>query len=326
VADAPFPAPEDRAQATLSALGQVEYVTNLLRPGRILLVAAEEGAGKSYAISSELAIRLAVAGGAFAETWPIARLGPVLVLSEMHSDDDFHREETTLASLNLDRAALSGRYFRLGALTAAHGEPPLDVLAWRQWIVDWCRDQGIIALIFDTVTSATDIDPWGSPMHEVIRDLRLMLEEDPELAIVLVVHLRKPNGHAGQRQISDVLGEWGRWCDVVLLLERDGERTKLSTYKRVEHERRVLATREGGLLVDPMDIANGHGPKVSQAQLVAAVSASPGCTQAQLADELGVAKRTVGNYLASAEQDRLVYVIKGPNRQWFVYPGQVDPP
>ena len=37
---APFPEPEDRGTATLSALGGVEYVDDIIRPGRIVVVAA----------------------------------------------------------------------------------------------------------------------------------------------------------------------------------------------------------------------------------------------------------------------------------------------
>ncbi len=80
----------------------MEYVEDLIRPGRIVVVAAEEGSGKSYAIGGELAIRVAVAGGSFAGTWPVLRQGPVLYVSEMHADDDFGREATVLGSLELD--------------------------------------------------------------------------------------------------------------------------------------------------------------------------------------------------------------------------------
>ena len=40
-----FPIPEDRGMATLSPLGTVEYVEDLIRPGRVVAVAAEEGVG-----------------------------------------------------------------------------------------------------------------------------------------------------------------------------------------------------------------------------------------------------------------------------------------
>ena len=92
-----------------------------------------------------------------------------------------------------------------------------------------------------------------------------MLAEYPELAIVLVVHLKKPTGR-GDRRISDVLGEWGRWNDVTVVQENDGaslERTKISVRKRVRRQRRIVATKAGGLLVDPIDATTAKtGPKV----------------------------------------------------------------
>jgi len=84
-----FPEPEDRGRAVLSPMGDVEHVKDLARPGRIVVVPAEEGTGNTVAILGELAIRYAVAGGSFAETWPIVKLGRVLVLSEQHPDDDY---------------------------------------------------------------------------------------------------------------------------------------------------------------------------------------------------------------------------------------------
>ena len=143
-AEANFWYPEDRGDAVLSPLGDVEYVEDFIRPGRIVVVAAEEGAGKSYAIDSELGIRVAVAGGSFAGTWPVLRTGPVLVMSEMHSDDDYHREDDILGALELDRAAIRGRYYRLPLLTAAGGPPALTVPEWRTWIVTWLRDHGAL--------------------------------------------------------------------------------------------------------------------------------------------------------------------------------------
>ena len=114
---------------------------------------------------------------------------------------------------------------------------------------------GAIALIVDTATTATGgLEPWGPKMVALIHQLRAMLSAYPELAIVLVVHLSKPkgNGRFAERQITDVLGDWGKWADALLLMEDEGDnKTKLSTYKRVGQQRRIVAKREGGLLVDP---------------------------------------------------------------------------
>ncbi len=308
---AAFPEPEDRGTATLSALGEVEYVDDLIRPGRIVVVAAEEGAGKSYAIGGELAIRVAVAGGSFAGTWPVLRTGPVLYMSEMHADDDFGRESTVLSSLGLDRPALTGRYYRLQLMTAAGGRPALMVPEWRAWVTGWLRDREALLLIIDTATGATQVDPWGREIQAVYAALRVMLAEYPELAIVLLIHLKKPAGR-GERRISDVLGEWGRWCDVVILMENDGNgltRARLTVRKRVRHERRIAVTKAGGLLIDPQDLDETRGTKVPAEKVIAAVVAKPGITYVELGAALGVSKDTASNYV-KALGDRL-YTVKG---------------
>jgi hypothetical protein len=310
-----WPEPEDRGTATLSALGDVEYVEDLIRPGRIVVWAAEEGSGKSYAVDDELGIRLAVAGGSFAGTWQVIRTGPVLVLSEMHADDDYVREEQTLASLGLKRAALGGRYYRLPLMTAAGGSPALTVPAWRAWITSWLRDHDVILLAIDTATGATRVDPWGHAIQEVYADLRVLLAEYPELAIVLIVHLKKPSGRGG-RQLSDVLGEWGRWNDVTVLQENDGtslERTKITVRKRVRHERRIVARKSGGLLVDAVDVAETAGVKVPSEEVVAAVRDNPGITYAELGKLLGVSKDTAMRY-AFALPDQIARTVVGPRR------------
>lgn len=315
-----WPEPEDRGTAVLSPLGDVEYVEDLIRPGRIVAWCAEEGAGKSYAVDDELAIRVAVAGGLFAGTWPIVRNGPVLYLSEMHADDDHVRETTVLASLGLDRAALTGWYYRLPLMTAAGGKPALTVPEWRRWITGWLRTRGALLLIIDTATGATQVDPWGKAIQQVYTDLRMMLDEYPALAIILVLHLKKPQGR-GERRISDVLGEWGRWCDVVVIQENDGaslERAKITVRKRVRRERRIIATKAGGLLIDPKDVAT-TGPKVPAETVMAAVVADPGLTLAQLAAVLDVSKNTASGYVTSLSA-RLHTVKSVPRGTMRVYP------
>jgi hypothetical protein len=129
------------------------------------------------------------------------------------------------------------------------------------------------------------------------------------------VHLKKPQGRGGERRLSDVLGEWGRWCDVILLMENDGaslERVKLTLRKRVRRERRLVATKRDGLLVEPADI-EGTGPKVPLADVVAAVEADPGLSQRALAERLGVAESTVRSYLKDAVTAGQVEVRKAEN-------------
>lgn len=296
-----FPEPENRGRAVLSALGEVEYVADLVRPGRILVVAATEGSGKSYAIDSELGIRVAIAGGAFAGTWPVVRQGGVLILSEMHPDDDFKRESAVLSALQLERSALDDCYWRQDLSSAAIDKPALDSDEWRAWIVDWCRQRGIILQVFDTATGATVSNPWGQDIHAVYRNLRVMLAAYPALSIVLIVHCKKPSTRGGSRDITDVIGEWGRWCDVVLMLETASPgHVKLTTYKRVREPRRIVAAQRDGLLVEPRDIAAGNAPKVATDRVVRTITEHPGLSVADLARLLEVTKRTAARYADDA--------------------------
>ena len=169
-------------------------------------------------------------------------------------------------------------------MTAAGGRPALTVPEWRAWVTGWLRDRGALLLIVDTATGATQVDPWGREIQAVYAALRVMLAEYPDLAIVLLIHLKKPQGR-GERRLSDVLGEWGRWCDVVVLQENDGAgltRARLTVRKRVRHERRIVVTKAGGLLVDPQDLDETKGTKVPLDDVLAAIVAAPGITYAEL--------------------------------------------
>gem|GEM_PF-5394338 len=238
----------------------------------------------------------------------------LVYMSEMHADDDYGREATVLDSLGLERPDLAGRYYRLPLMTAAGGRPALMVPEWRAWVTGWLRDRGALLLIVDTATGATQVEPWGPGIQSVYAALRVMLAEYPDLAIVLLIHLKKPQGR-GERRISDVLGEWGRWCDVVILMENDGNgltRARLTVRKRVRRERRIVVTKAGGLLIDPQDLDEAKGTKVPAENVIAAVLAKPGMTYVELGAALGVSKDTASNYV-KALGDRLD-TVKGTAR------------
>jgi hypothetical protein len=253
--------PEDRGTATMSPLGGVEYVEDLVTPGRIVAVAAEEGVGKSFTITGELGMRVAVAGGSFAGTWPVLKTGPVLVLSEMHADDDYSREETILSSLGHKRADLTGRYYRLPLMRAAGGSPALTVAPWRAWVTAWLREHRALVLIIDTATGATQVDPWGQAIQAVYASLRTMVDDYPELAIILLLHLKKPSGR-GERRISDVLGEWGRWCDVVVML--DAADRAVAVEERRQERRQIIADaiEAGSRLLERLVIEHRDGDAI----------------------------------------------------------------
>jgi hypothetical protein len=169
------------------------------------------------------------------------------------------------------------------------------------------------------------VQPWGPDIQAVYRALRAMTESYPELAVLLLLHMRKPAGKAkGGRSISDVLGEWGRWCDVVLMMENEGtafERVLLTSRKRVVRQRRIVATKRDFLLVDPVDAETPAGPKVAQDAVLAAIVADPGLTYAELGTRLGVSKDTASRYVKGLGE--LVAVVGGgPRQSARVYPAE----
>lgn len=325
-------APQDRASATKSEYGDIEYVEDLIRPGRIITVAAEEGTGKTFAFQGELGIRLALGIGSFAETWPIRTSGPVLFLSEMPEDEDFDREEMILESLGHTRSDLAGKYYRQNLHTAAGGVPVLDSPEYIAELIDWINENGIIVLMLDTASNATDSEAWGAPMRQVMRNLRRVQASCPQLAILLVVHMKKPSGARGApsiRGLDAVMGEWGRFNDVTVLMMNDGgdlTRVRLATRKRVRHQRHLILTKRGGLLVEPMDLETAAKPqkKVSDEGQLAIIEDRPGITILQFASSLGVTKNTAKNYSESLEKANLIRREKQTNGTYHLYPVDTD--
>ena len=125
-----------------------------------------------------------------------------------------------------------------------------------------------------------------------------MLTLHPGLAIVLLIHLKKTQGRRGGRELSDVLGEWGRWSDVVLLMEAKGrERVLLNLRKRVRHEQRIVVTKTAGLLVDPCDPTEVKATKVPPDRVMDVIRDTPGITYAELGERLGVSSDTASRYV-----------------------------
>ena len=177
-------------------------------------------------------------------------------------------------------------------------------------------------LIFDTGTGATQNKPWGEDSLTVYRHLRAMLEAYAELCIVILLHLRKPNSRSGGRSLTDVLGDWGKWNDVTLLMEADGPaRTKLTLRKRVRRERRIVATQRGGLLVDAQELVEVGQTKVPLEVVMAAIAASPGISAEALGLRLGVSKDTAARYATKAwAKGEVWHDAEGPRGAFRYFP------
>jgi hypothetical protein len=125
-----------------------------------------------------------------------------------------------------------------------------------------------------------------------------------------------------------VLGEWGRWNDVTILMENDGaslERVKITVRKRVRHERRIVVTKRSGLLVDPHELETG-GPKVPMARVLEAIASAPGIDAKALGLALDVSRKTAMRYAAEAEAEGKVRHLNGPQGAFVYFTGDESEP
>jgi len=110
--------------------------------------------------------------------------------------------------------------------------------------------------------------------------------------------------------------------------ENDGAsltRTKISVRKRVSHERRIVATKAGGLLVDPHDLV-AEGPKVGLDTVVDVIAGALGMTIKDLAKALKVAPSTAATYAQEGRAQRADERRRsGPKGQFRLYPVASDP-
>lgn len=191
-------------------------IRDLLRPGKLMLIAASEGVGKSY-VRKEMEIRLATGTGALFGHYTIARPVRVGTVDEENGpDEEYRRDEEILTALGLSRTDLDGRYRRASFLGLNLNDPRTQDYLRRQ------VDGGLDVLFLDTGGSMVD-EEYGAPLRGAIRFLRTLLRQHPTLSIVLSVHMVKPSRDPKavaqkRRPLSDVMGQWTRSPDVVAVL------------------------------------------------------------------------------------------------------------
>ena len=73
-----------------------------------------------------------------------------------------------------------------------------------------------------------------------------------------------------------------------------------------------MATKRGGLLVDPIELAERPASKVAPEAVLAAIASQPGQTYRQLAAKLGVSRATAMRYVDALGD--VIVVDRGSNR------------
>jgi len=223
------------------------YIVGLIRPGKLVYIAAGEGVGKSY-VRKEAELRLAAGHGVLIGHYPIA--GPVRVGTideENGPDEEWRREEELLPRLGLVRADLAGRYFR-GSFLGLNLNAASSQAYIRRQVATFALD----VLFLDTGGSMVD-EEYGAPLKGAVRFLRSLIREHPTLAIVVCVHMvkppRGPNIAAPKRRaLTDVMGQWTRQADVVAVmtdLGNDRVRWELAKRRGVPKSAGILDYSDG---------------------------------------------------------------------------------
>ena len=192
-------------------------VVDLLRPKYLAVLASTEGVGKSN-IRLELGIRYACGHGALFDTYPMGKPGTVLVFDEENGPrEEWRREEAMLASLGLTRSLHMVLYNRIHY-------SGLDLEnAVHQTVFDRLLAEHQPQLVILDTAGAMVGEEHGKDFKKVMAFLKAMKEKH-DCAIVLVVHLVKPPrdaklvGKPMERVITDVMGQWTRSADVLMLV------------------------------------------------------------------------------------------------------------
>lgn len=219
-------------------------VARLVRRRGLVVLAGTEGSGKTQ-LTVELAIRLATGTGALAGHFEIPQpLTVAYVDEENGATEMYRREESVLAALRLERAALK-RLHRMSFAGVHLGRPKSQA-----WLLEQLQSIRPGVVILDTAGVMVD-DEWGAPLKDAVRYLRTLTAE-LDCSIVLLVHLVKaPREGKSSRaahgtSLGDVMGQWGRHADVVALLADLGAgRVRLTVRKRVPPASLVLVQQDG---------------------------------------------------------------------------------
>jgi putative DNA primase/helicase len=284
-----------------AALEDCWLVEGVLRPGRLLVLASQEGVGKSYA-RKELALRLATGTGSLFGHYPIPHPVRVLLVDVENGDEEeTRREEEVLDRLDIRRAAL-GDYWRvsLEGLSLAEAADQL-------YILDEVRSIGPGVVIFDTGSSMV-ADEWGRELKVAVRFLR-GLARQYGCGVVVVVHLVKPNRQAKAKdapehgtELADVMGQWTRQADSVALMAATSapDRIRWTMRKRVPGSMLILAP-EGGTFATIQAIDGEELGAATRERVLRAIDAGE-TDRARIASTLGITTRQLRRHVSGLRQ------------------------
>lgn len=246
-------------------------VEGFIRPGTTVMLAGPPGAAKSWA-SRQLALTAGAGLSSFLGRYELPRRLRVLVIDEDNGpDEEWRRDEVLLAHLGLRRGDLN----TVHRISLAGIQ--LDQERWQAWLRGVIEQLQLDVVILDPISEMHG----GKELREdpefrsLLRFLKVLKVDFPQLATVIVHHTRKPSSGDRSKDLSldDVRGQWGQTPDVVAIMWPLGERrSSWELHKRVPHSKLILEQAETGGLVMVADDSTSRDRRMgADDQVLAAI-------------------------------------------------------
>ena len=246
-------------------------VEGFIRPGTTVMLAGPPGAAKSWA-SRQLALTAGAGLRTFLGRYDLPRRLRVLVVDEDNGpDEEWRRDQVLLSHLGLHRQDLN----TVHRISLAGVQ--LDQEKWQGWLRGLVEQLELDVIILDPISEMHG----GKELREdpefrsLLRFLKVLKVDFPQLATVIVHHTRKPSSgdRSKDRSLDDVRGQWGQTPDVVAIMWPLGERrSSWELHKRVPHSKLILEQSETGGLVMVADDSTSRDRRMgADDQVLAAI-------------------------------------------------------
>jgi hypothetical protein len=277
-------------EEAVAPLADVYLVEHLIRPGTITMLAGPPGSAKSF-LSRQLALASAAGLADFLGHYAITRRLAVGIVDEDNGEaEEYRREVGLLDHLGVLRSDVEGS-FRI-----SHAGVRLDHPDWQQWLRALIEEYRLDLLILDPVSEMHDGDELRKDMRPMLRFLKELRRDFPNLAIVLVHHTRKPApaDRAAPRTLEDVRGQWGQSPDVIVLVSPLGERRyRWEVHKRVPYSALILEQLNAGAVGKIADETTATRRQASTDDRVLAAIDAGAESAEQVQVGTGIPERTV---------------------------------
>jgi hypothetical protein len=247
-------------------------VRDLLKPKGIVVLAGEEGLGKTH-VRTELALRLSLGTGTMFGEYRVERAVKVLLFDEENGEDlEYEREADILDTLGVDRTTLGENYLR-GSFMGTDFSTPEGQALFEAHIAKVEPD-----VVFVDTGGLVLAEEWGEPFKQAMKFAR-RISETYGVVLVFIVHMVKPNREDKApkqgRAITEIMGHWSRTADATWQMspvENERDKAIFEVRKRWGSSRYVIEKRDSiWVAVKGLDVARAVAEADTETTILSAL-------------------------------------------------------